>query len=208
MPTQTTDLELLALERAAILLLANGTSGVNSVITARTATWASEDSTFYTAIGRPNPNITVESIAAGNFYPGHIPSLIEAPLDRYPNIAAIASRGDNIPSTDDWAEQYAIGLAIEIMCKAVSTSDTPDQEADALAAEIVNARIKRTVEAALAVFKTDNGRNFNKVVPTVGNTPNVITTDVVVRSETNGRGPRWLWAGARIDFRVQQWVNY
>lgn len=201
------EVQLERVARAAIKVLYDG---LNTEIGVQNNTWADsdawwDDSTFWTSIGQADREITVETISNGNFYVGHNPSLIDAPIDRYPNVAAMAYQGDVIPSTDDHQDQYALNLAIEIMCKAECTAERPDQEADRIAAELVNARVHRTLAAAKKVLQAD--RNFKGLVPKTANTPNEIVTNVFVRHEEKGRGPRWFWQGARLDFRIQQWVT-
>lgn len=203
------EIALERLERAVLLLLFQN---LNTQIAAQNTSYAGagdlDDPAFWAALGRTNPTIQAEPIANANFYPGHVPSLIDAPIDRYPNVAVMAFRADVVPSDDDWAESYLTQVAVEIMCKFVSTADSPDQTADALAAEAVNSRIKRTAAAVHSCIKSDDARHLFKTVPRIGETPNIITTDVFVRKEEKGRGPRWFWQGARMDYRVRQWVNY
>ncbi len=206
------EIQLERLTRAAILLLADSSSGINSEISNQNTAWGGggdlDDPQFWTALNQTDPEAQVEEIELENFYPGHVPSLIDAPIDKYPNLAVLTYRADAIPSADDWSEQYMVNLAVEVMCKAEGASDKPVQEADARAAELVNMRTNRTLAAAHKVLMSDGARNFMSLVPKVGNAPNVIITDVFVRHEEKGRGPRWFWQGARLDYRIQQWVNY
>jgi len=207
-----TEIQLERLTRAAVLLLADNTTGINVEIDDQNTSWGGggelDDPQFWTALGLTDPEAQVEHIEQGNFYPGHVPSLMDAPIDKYPNLAVMANRADALPSTDDWAEQYAVGLAVEIMCRAECSSDRPSQDEDARAAELVNMRINRTVVAAHKVMMSDAARSFMSLVPKIGNTPNVITTDVFVAHQEKGRGPRWFWQGARLDYRIVQWLNY
>lgn len=205
---ETSEVQLERIARAAIKILYDG---LNTEIAAQNSTWGAtanwwDDASFWTSIGQETRSITVETIQADNFYVGHVPSLIDAPIDRYPNVCALAYSGDIIPSTDDWSEQYAVMLAVEIMVKAECDATKPDQAADRLAAELVNARTHRTLAAVKKVLEAD--RNFKQLVPRVSNTPNEVVTNVFVRREERGHGPRWFWQGARLDFRIQQWVHY
>src|SRR5574337_189383 len=179
------EVQLERLMRAATLLLYNN---LNNEISTQNTNWGSgsgdlDDTQFWTALGRSNPGISAEQIEAGNFYPGHVPSLIDAPIDKYPNVSVMAYQADALPNADDWSEQYMAHLAVEIMCKALCDSDKPDQDADALAAQAVNMRTHRTLAAVHAVFMSDDARTFMKVVPRAQNAPNQVITNVFVRRE-------------------------
>jgi hypothetical protein len=206
------EIQLERLTRAAVLLLADEESGINVEIANQNMSWGGmgelDDPQFWASLGQTDPQAQVETIELANFYPGHVPSLIDAPIDKYPNIAVLTYRADSLPSTDDWAEQFTVNLAIEVMCKAEGGASRPAQEEDARAAELVNMRTNRTLAAAHKVMMSSAARNFMSLVPKIGNTPNVLITDVFVRHEEKGRGPRWFWQGARLDYRIQQWVNY
>jgi hypothetical protein len=205
-----TEVQLERVARAAIKILYDG---LNTEIAAQntafdaTANWWDEG-TFWASIGQDARMITVETIADGNFYVGHVPSLIDAPLDRYPNVAAMAYNAAPMPSTDDHMDQFQLSLAVEIMCRGESTSDKPDQQADRIAAELVNARTQRTMNAVRNVLAASANRNLKGLVPKPGNTPTQTVTNVFVRHEEKGRGPRWLWQGARLEYHILTWVAY
>lgn len=204
------EVQLERLTRAALLLLFEN---LNTEIDAQNTAWAGggelDDPAFWVALNRTNPVIQAEHIADENFYPGHVPSLIDAPVEKYPNISVMAYQADPLAAQDDWADQFSVKVAVEIMVKAISTTDDrSDPDADAAAAEAVNMRCHRTLAAVKAVMQAPEGRNFRGLVPKVGNTPAMLVTNVFVRHEEKGRGLRWFWQGARLDFTVQQWVNF
>jgi hypothetical protein len=80
-----------------------------------------------------------------NFYEGHRPSLIRAPIDKYPNVArrglSVQRRILNLPERPHG--QFNVLLYVEIMCKSIDDEET------------VNKRIVRTVEAVNAVMTDD-----------------------------------------------------
>jgi hypothetical protein len=201
----TSRVEFERLERGAIRFLS---ARLNAQIAAEEAEWAAEDADFANAMGRDLFPVTLEEIGAENFYAGHQPTLIEAPIDRYPNVTAMAFRADNVNDNNDHMDKFMISLAVEIMVKAIGPTDRNDTAGNAAAAELCNSRIKRTAAAAHKVLMSDDARSFGQIVPRIGNTPSIFTTDVFVRHEDRGHGPRWFWQGARLDYRVEQWVSF
>ena len=112
------------LARAALLVLYDGiNTAIDAENTAFSGSDPTDDSAFWVAIGRTDPGAEAEHIASDNFYVGHVPSLIDAPVDRYPNIATMAYQADPRVSQDDWADQYMVHLAVEIMVRALCDSD-------------------------------------------------------------------------------------
>jgi hypothetical protein len=134
------------------------------------------------------PRTHVEEIMVENFYHGHHPSLVEAPVDRYPNCSVMAWQLTPLLSDFDEVDLFQLALYVELMCKS------DDDEAE------VNSRIERTVDAAHACVLLD--RTLGGVVHEIGNTPSVLLTDVFVRPETRQTGHRFLWQGARVEYTV------
>ncbi len=195
----TVSLDLERIQRAATLLLFQN---MNTQIAAQNTLWDARDATFYAALGRTDPSITVESIPPDNFYPGTIPSLIVAPLERYPNVCCIAYVAVPQQTDNDWGELYRLTLGVEMMVK----SERSEEE--------VNARIQRTVEAAHAVFTSDANRRLpegsggENLVWQLGNTPVASIGDVFVRHEGTDASNRWYWQGGRLEYIVDRYVDY
>lgn len=204
----TDQVEFERIQRGALIFLADASVGINARVAADATDWAAEDAAFETATGRTLPSIDVETIESRNFYPGIQPSLLDAPIERYPNVSAFAWRADAQNTNDDHMDKYLVNLAIEIMCKAIGTDDRLDVDANVDACILAGSRLDRTITAAHKALMSDEARSLGKIVPRIGNQPNIIKTDVFVRRQEKGHGPRWFWQGARLDYRVEQWVAY
>ena len=189
----TKNIELESIARSAMLALFDG---LNDSITTMNALWEDRDDLFYARINRDDPKVSVETIAVDNFYVGHVPSLIQAPLDKYPNCAVLAVQGDSVNSSSDWAETYGVTLWVELMCKSVDSE------------EEVNSRLLRTMEAAHSVMMSGDNRRLGGMVSSISNTPSVTVGDVFVRRESHGHGDRWFWQGARLAYQVQKELLY
>jgi len=199
MSVATLEIGLERLQRAVTLLMYQN---LNTAIAAQSATWTTRDAAFYSAMGRSNHGITVESFPGDNFYSGTIPSLISAPLSSYPNCCCIAYIANPQATDNDWAEMYNVVLAIELMVK----SERSEEE--------VNARIQRTVEAAHSVLTSDKNRRIPEgnsganLVPQIQNTPSVTIGDVFVRHEGTDANNRWFWQGGRLQYLMEKLVAY
>lgn len=201
----TDQIEFERIQRGALRFLL---AYLNDQVISDAANWAEEDADFEAFTGRALPTIEVEEIEARNFYPGIQPSLLDAPIERYPNVSAFAWRADAQATNSDHQDRYLVNLAIEIMVKAVGTDDRLDVDENVNACILVGSRLDRTIAAAHKVLMSDDARSLGKIVPRIGNQPNIIKTDVFVRRQEKGHGPRWFWQGARLDYRIDQWVTY
>jgi hypothetical protein len=190
-------LELEEIGRQAVLVLY---ASLNAEITAQqTNIWAARDAAFWPQIGKTNNGYAAESVPAGNFYVGHVPSLIEADIAKYPNVAAYAFTATPLVSDDSVGEMYDIRLAVEIMCKA----DSDEEE--------VNSRVHRTVEAAHSVLSDPTFRRqaYGGFIWAPENaTPAVTIGDVFVRRQERSRGDRWFWQGGRLEYRLERYIGY
>jgi len=181
------------IQRQALLVLFND---LNNMITQMNDTWAEEDDEFWSALSRGNQEWFVEEIADENFYAGNIPSLIDAPIDNYPNIATICYTATPPISTDDDGELYNNLLAIEVMVKSINS----EQE--------VNSRIMKTLDAIHLTFMDSlENRTLYNTVPRL-NAPRQAVGDVFVRRERTSVGERWYWQGGVLEYVVNKFVDF
>lgn len=194
MTAATVRIELEQIGRQAITVLY---ASINGEIDSQASFWTTRDAAFWPSIGQTDPSVQVEHIPTENFYVGHVPSLINAPVAKYPNCAAYGLSATPTPSTDDEGEIYDIKLAVEVMCK----SHKDEQE--------VNSRCQRTVEAAHSVLAADAPRRFGGYATAPAyQTPTVTIGDVFIRREERSRGDRWFWQGGRLEYRLERFIQY
>jgi len=197
LPDATGSIGLLQIQRLVLLELK---ANLNTMLTTlKTARWDTEDAAFWTAFGSPDPGYLVEPVNAENFYIGHRPSLMEAPVTKYPNCAVMAYTGRPKTTDDDHFDTYTETCAVELMAKAEPTDGNPPDEG------LVNYRIQRLAEAAREVIA--NNRNLGGYVPKAEDTPQVLIGDVFVRRELKSRGTEFLWQGARIEYAIDKIVG-
>lgn len=183
----TIGLELI--QRAALVHLFNN---LNTALSERAEYAHESDEALASYMGVQYEKTEIEEIANENFYEGHRPSLIKAPIENYPNISVWSVRATPHPESafSDHTNIWNVLLFVEIMCK----SERDEGE--------VNRRIIRTTEAVNAVMQSD---------PTLGGSCTGFTTDVTpslsdvfMRKRDTSYGDPWFWQGARLEYVVRK----
>src|SRR4051794_38356702 len=154
----TTEIGMERIAREGLIVLIET---LNDELPNQDAKWAPLDEELATLRGVPYEPIVNELVAPENFYPGHRPSLIKAPIDKYPNVSVMADRAGQ--AQDDNIDQISIyndALVIELMAK----SSTSEEEVNSLAR-----RMAEAVNICLMSSRTLRGVvNEFQGVPTVG----------------------------------------
>lgn len=165
---------------------------LNNRLTSINQSMTTSDTELAAFISQPYVPTTVEAVAPENFYSGHRPSLVNAPIDRYPNCSIWAVRVMPSPENAmlDQISVHKTLLYLEIMVK--SAKDEGE----------VNSRLLRTVEAA-NVCLLENP-TLNGLVHEQDGDPTVNISDVFIRKERTGYGAEWYWQGARIDYTIRK----
>ena len=139
-----------------------------------------------------------------NFHEGFRPSLINAPVEGYPNLAVMAYRATPGPGTElyDHQEKYRVTLVIETMVKAMS------EEGE----EVCNHRAQRMVQAVHTCLMAN--QTLGGIVSGFDGTPTVSVTELFTRKDRGGDassagtrtsyGPHWYWQGGRMEYAVRK----
>lgn len=187
------------IQRKALTILA---SKLNAKIAALSPAWTAQDDQFYADLSRPSPGFTVEDISQANMYAGTVPSLINAKVDRYPNLCTIAYRADPKRSNDDWGDNYTITLNVEVMVK----SDNFGDDLSHLGEEQVNSRIQKTLEAVHEVLM--DHKTLDNLVESINPAPRQTIGEVFIRRTENARGDRWMWQGGVLTYLIDKYVSF
>ena len=194
----TVDIGMEQIQRNTALLLIQN---LNDAIADQNTLWMERDEDFYVASGRTNPEISVEEISTDHIYSGTIPSLIDKPMEFYPNCCVIAYIAQPQRGDDDWMERYQVALALEIMVKSESSE------------EEVNARIHRTLAAANFVIASDKNRRLpdadgESLVPQISGGPAVTIGEVFVKHKGTDPNDRWFYQGGSLTYLVDKFSSY
>jgi len=190
-------------QRQALIVLYDG---LNNMISAMNSTWLAEDDALMAALGRGSATWTVEPIANENFYPGTIPSLINAPIEKYPNVCVVCYTANPPESSDDQGELYTHVMAVEIMVKSgvFDPPGSPDLTQGIFQEQQVNSRIHKTLDAAHLTLLAN--KHLNNTIPDLP-PPQVTVGDLFVRRESNGQGARWYWQGGSLIYNLSKYVD-
>lgn len=177
------------IQREAFIVLFEGLNGTIAEIE---SAMHESDEAIATLTEQPYAETLIERIANENFYEGHIPSLIKAPVDRYPNCAVMAVRATPGAGSDqlDQLTAYRDQIFVEIMAKS------------AMSEVEVNRRVRRTAEAVNVCMMRN--QTLNGIVHGFDSAPIVNISDVFTRKERTSYGPHWYWQGARLEYAVRK----
>ena len=178
------------IQRKALLQLFNG---LNDKISEMEETWRDEDYEFLSELDRGQVEWYIEPILNENFYPGSIPSLIESPIEKLPNIAAFCYQGVPRNSEDDFGDFIDYNLVIEIMAR----SNTSEEE--------VNVRTDNLMEAANMGLLDD--KTLGGIVTSIG-PAKTSKGDVFIRRERQGQGNTWYMQGGSLEYVVEKYINF
>lgn len=175
-------------EREALIVLLET---VNDALPAQIALWEELDQHLADMRGIDYEPTNLEPIPAEHFHQGYKPSLINADIEEYPNIAVICD--DAGPSggreETDQIDNYGLRLIVEVMVKA-------DDE------ELCNRRIKRTADAVNICMMSNP--TLRGTIHGFESTPSINLSEVFLRKEETSYGPEWCWQGARIEYTVRK----
>jgi hypothetical protein len=195
----------LGLERIAreiqILLINN----LNTALDVEDAKWTTLDQELNEALLIPYVKCTSDHVETKNFYVGHKPSLIEAPVE-YPNVSVMAYQ--NVPSRDqgDQYEGNTITAFIESMVIEGPYPQEPDGAFNREAEDVVNRKVQRMLEAIHNVIVSN--RTLGGIVFEITGPPTVIVTECLRRREGPGSGPDYYWQMVRLEYTVNKISAY
>jgi hypothetical protein len=157
--------------------------------------WVEADEELATLLERDYEPVTIEPIPTENWHLGMRMTLVEAPVESYPNICVMAydARDAGDDAQLDHADVFNDLVFVEVMVKA---------ETEALA----NDRCQRTADAVVKVLRRN--RTLDGLVVEIPTRPRVVISDLFPRRSDAGAGDLWWWQGARIDYTVMKPAVY
>jgi len=183
---------ILGLEQIQRAMLAQLARTVNPALEQIQAWMGPSDEQIAAVVGQEYEPTLLEPILPQNFVEGHRPSLIDAPITNYPNLAVWAVRASATPESEvfDQLSVNSILVYIEVMVKSIASE------------EEVNRRLQRTVEAINIAAMSDT--TLGGVVTGFDGDPLVELADLFTRKERTAYGPEWFWQGARLEYAVRK----
>lgn len=193
MPTMVNS-PTLGMERVAREALIVLIETINDVLPDLDSHWAPLDLELHIARGGDVSDFTpivLETVELNNFYLGHQPSLIKAPVDGYPNVSVMADHAGVEGDNDyDQGEAYGLRVWVELMVKSIVSE------------EEVNARVQRLADAANICMVSNP--TLRGTVHGYDGPPTADVGEVFTRKERTTYGDQWFWQGARLEYRVRK----
>lgn len=185
----------LQVERLAREILLGLHASINTEIYAQTSLWMTRDQDFAGKMGISYTPLIVEPVDSTNFHLGHKPSLIEAPVNKYPNVSVMGELINKVEddfTSDQGVEWYAF-VSVELMCKSFVDEDEAYR------------RITRSTDAANNVLMRN--KHLGGLV-TLLTLDNMQISDSFIRREMKSRGIDWFWQGSRLEYIMQVNATY
>lgn len=155
------------------------------------------DQQFAEKTGRTYEELVIDPIASSEFYEGHRPSLINSPVENYPNCSVWASSASSSDENQymDHTDIFINELYVEIMVKASPIEGE----------SVVNRRCIRTAEAVN--FCLVSNQTLNGIVTAFSDMPTVNLSEVFKKKDSTGYGEDWFWQAARLDYTILKESN-
>lgn len=187
--TSSTIIGLEQIQRQAFYALFEG---LNDAIDQVAAAMAESDQEFATRTGRTYSETTIAHVADSEFYEGHRPSLINSPVENYPNCSVWAMSAQQSDQSEymDHTDIFINELFVEVMVNAMPTEGE----------DTVNKRCIRTAEAAH--FCLMNDQTLGGIVTAFTDMPTVNLSEVFKKKDSTGYGEDWYWQAARLDYVI------
>lgn len=183
-------------------------ANIDSALDAAESDGLDIDSRLAVARGADPAPVSLERFEARNIHYGHRPSMILAPVDRYPSMSINVFMGS--PATEnsgaDYGHSNLLRCAIEVIVKSDPLPPDPVQvDFDYDGQLLVGKRIKRTAEAIHAIQSANQGLGGYFLQPSAA--PSVTYGDIFARDDES-TGERYFWQGVRIEYQyIKQSVN-
>jgi hypothetical protein len=165
------------------------------------AKWNTLDAELALKLGVDHKPLLQDKIVKPNFYFGHRPSLIEAPVASYPNLSVYSNQSGQSADQGDHMEGFQLLVGIELMC-----IDGPyDQTITGFnrqGEDRVNKKIQRAVESVHAVVLAH--RSLNGLIAPIDTPPRTQFTEPMLRREQTGYGSDFYWQMARMEYFIRK----
>jgi hypothetical protein len=146
--------------------------------------------------------VTMEHVALQDYFRGHRPSVLTAPINRFPAVAVLTSMSRFTPIVDsDQGQAQVITMAIELVVRSAEITGQT-YEATVTAEDQVNSRCLRTVDAIRNVIA--RSPSLGGSVAPIAEEPIVRILNVAQRRERTTSGLPWLIQGARLEYMVER----
>lgn len=188
--------------REALVILAGS---LNAELSVQDAKWTTLDKDLAALLQIEYVACTSDKVQPQNFYPGHIPSLIMAPVSAYPNVSVMS---DQVVPAPVFGSDHYNGARLPLIIESIVLDGpyTSDDDFHRNGEELVNKKVQRMAEAIHAVI--GDNPTLNGLVMPIVDEPRVIFSECFRRSESTSYGADYYWQGVNMTYQVDKVVNH
>lgn len=195
----------LGLERFAREVLILMIDNLETELGVQDAKWVTLDQELAVKLQMDYVPCNSDPVLPRNFVMGHKPSLIEAPIEKYPNLAVMSY--ESFPSPDQ-GDQY-FGVTNTLFIESMVIDGPYDQGSpgvfDEYGEDLVNKKVQRMNEAIHAIIcanRTLGGYAFE-----ITNPPRSRISDCFRRRDINS-GADYYWQMTRLEYNINKIAAY
>jgi hypothetical protein len=205
----TEDLGLELVQRAAWFQLLQN---LPALVAKQQLDWDARDVLLAAKLSEAVSPTALEIPIERDFHEGINPAILDAPMDRFPNVSVLCFAGSADPAEQfDQFDTYALTLQVETVVRAGPfKDDQSDFDAMNEASKLVQRRCHRFTAAVVQAIGMD--KTLGGLVLPIRRPPNVTESNIIRRkseSEQGGRasGSAWFLQGSRLIYTVSKHSN-
>jgi exopolysaccharide biosynthesis predicted pyruvyltransferase EpsI len=168
--------------------------------------WNNRDKEFCEKLGLSYKKLNIPTVPKENIYAGiEDISLIEAPLERWPNILIYARNGSSYQFQEDQFDTTSINLCIDIMCSEGPIKYEEIHNKEGLEAmELLDSKLQRLSDSVYMCIQKD--KTLSGSVGQFEKPPKVVTSLPWPRKEpSNSTGEiAYIFQGKQFEFATQK----
>lgn len=186
--------------REALVILAGS---LNAELDVQDAKWTTLDQELAAQLQIQYTPCNSTKVEPSNFYSGHVPSLIYAPVSKYPNISVMS---DQVIPTNFGGDHYGTTrLPLIVEALIIDGPYSVENAFNRIGEELCNRKVQRMAEAIHAVI--GDNPTLNGLVQPIVDEPRVIWSECFRRSEETTHGADYYWQGVNLTYQIDKVVN-
>lgn len=186
--------------REALMIL---TTTINAELTVQDNKWTTLDKDLAARLQIQYTPCISNKVEPFNFYSGHVPSLIFAPVTNYPNISVMSDQSNPSAFGGDQWNATTIPLIIEAL--VIDGPYPVSDDFNRVGEELCNRKVQRMAEAIHAVI--GDNPTLNGLVQPIVQEPRVIWSECFRRAEETSHGADYYWQGVNLTYLVDKVIN-
>lgn len=191
-------------QRAAILQIK---TNIDAQMEVQENLWEQRDREYAQLMERAYVKTPLAPIEADNFYTGQRPSLVEAPLERWPNVTARCEEAQAFGQQADQYDTFSMSLFVEVLCAVGPGPDPNDPVNDDHDLEDqIDRQSHRLTAAVHCAIRLDP--SLGGMIHPIQNPPTITPSLLWTRKgdEAPGSGDYYYFQGKQLKYTVTSYA--